>query len=245
MLFCISLKYCFIVKHFDELTTLVSSLGTDFSVIGLTETKFPSSVEPSINYSLLNYSVIQTPSDSSAGGSLLYVSDRLNFKPRNDLSSLMNKSRQLETTFIEIIYGRKKNILVGCICKRPKMSIDGFNNKHLYPVLCKAHTEKKTLLILGNFNINLLQTDIENSVSSFLDMIGYFALLPQIVYPTRITNNSRTLIVNIFFDSSNVETFSGNLIWHISDHLPQFLFIKNMDPNKKKISRKERFPFQT
>ena len=220
-------------KHFDELTTLVSSLGTDFSVIGLTETKFSSSVEPSINYSLPNYSVIQTPSDSSAGGSLLYVSDRLNFKPRNDLSSLMNKSSQLESTFIEIIYNKKKNILIGCIYKHPKMSIDEFNNKHLYPVLRKAHTEKKTLLILGDFNINLLQIDSENSVSSFLDMIGSFALLPQVIYPTRITSNSRTLIDNIFFDSSNVETFSGNLTWHISDHLPQFLFIKNMHPNKK------------
>ena len=79
-----------------------------------------------------------------------------------------------------------------------------------------------------------MQIDSENSVSSFLDMIGSFALLPQIIYPTRITSNSRTLIDNFFFfDSSNFETFSGNLTWHISDHLPQFLFIKNMHPNKK------------
>ena len=56
---------------------------------------------------------------------------------------------------------------------------------------------------------------------------------PQVICPTRVTNFSKTLIDNIFFDSSNAKTFSGNLTWNISDHYPQFLLIKNIYPDKK------------
>ena len=56
-------------------------------------------------------------------------------------------------------------------------------------------------------------------------------MLPQIIFPTRITNTSKTLIDNIFTDSSNFQISSGNLTYHISDHLPQFSIFKNMNIN--------------
>ena len=79
---------------------------------------------------------------------------------------------------------------------------------------------------MGDFNINLLNANNDKSVSNFLDIFGSFSLLPQIIFPTRVTNSSETLIDNIFFDSSNSKTCSGNLTWNISDHYPQFLMIK-------------------
>ena len=57
--------------------------------------------------------------------------------------------------------------------------------------------------------------------------MGSYDLLPQILLPTRITDNSQTLIDNIFLDSSTFLPISGNLTYHISDHLPQFLLLKN------------------
>ena len=83
--------------------------------------------------------------------------------------------------------------------------------------------------------ISTTTTENNQSVSNFLDILGPYALLPQITYPTRVTNNSKTIIDNIFLDSSNLETYSGNITWNISDHLPpQFLLIKNIYPNKIK-----------
>ena len=81
-------------------------------------------------------------------------------------------------------------------------------------------------------DINLLNANNDKSVSNFLDIFGSFSMLPQIIFPTRVTKFSKTLIDNIFFDSSNSKTFSGNLR-NISDHYPQFLMIKNIYPNKK------------
>ena len=144
----------------------------------------------------------------------------------------MYKSKELESTFVEIVYA-KKNIIVGCVYKLPKMCIDNFNNDFLYPLLDKVNKEKKTLLLMGDFNINLLNSNNDNLVSNFLDIFGSFSLLPKIILPTRVSNTSKTLIDNIFYDSSNSKTISGNLTCNISDHYPQFLMLKNIYPNKK------------
>ena len=114
------------------------------------------------------------------------------------------------------------------------MYIDEFNDNYLHPLMDKVNTEKKSLILLGDFNINLLNTENNQSVSNFLDIMGSYALLPRMTYPIRVTNNSKTIIDNIFLDLSHLETYSGNITWNISDHLPQFLLNKNIYPDKKK-----------
>ena len=111
------------------------------------------------------------------------------------------------------------------------MSIDEFNEVFLLPLLEKASKENKPLILLGDFNINLLKSDTDNFISHFLDILGSFSLLPQIIFPTRITNTSKTLIDNIFADLSNFQIFSGNLTYRLSDHLPQFSIFKNLNIN--------------
>ena len=107
------------------------------------------------------------------------------------------------------------------------MCIDNFNNNFLYPLLDKVNREKKTLLLMGDFNVNLLHSDNNNSVSNFLDIFGSFSLLPQIILPNKGKFIPlKTLIDNIFYDSSNSKTISGNLTCNISDHYPQFLMLK-------------------
>ena len=48
----------------------------------------------------MNYSHQFFPTESSAGGKLLYIRNRLSYKPRNDLS--IYKPTELESSFIEI-----------------------------------------------------------------------------------------------------------------------------------------------
>ena len=216
-----------LTKHFDELQNLLCTLDTTFSIIAITETKFSRNILPFVNYSLPHYSIEHTPTDSSAGGALLYISNHLAYKPRNDLTKKLYKAKELESIFIELIYKRKKNIVIGCIYKHPPMSIEEFNKYFLLPILDKINKEKKTILLLGDFNIDLLKSNIDNNISYFLDIMGSYDLLPQILLPTRITDNSQTLIDNIFLDSSTFLPISGNLTYHISDHLPQVLLLKN------------------
>ena len=49
------------------------------------------------------------------------------------------------------------------------------------------------------------------------------SLFPQITIPARITPRSKALIDNIFSNSADESSISGNLWYSISDHLAQFL----------------------
>ena len=53
-----------------------------------------------------------------------------------------------------------------------------------------------------------------------------FGFLPHILQPTRITAFSSTIIDNIYSNNIEQETFSGNILIQLSDHLSQFLSIK-------------------
>ena len=65
-----------------------------------------------------------------------------------------------------------------------------------------------------------------NPTREFLDLFSA-SLTPQITIPTRLTVRSRTLIDNIFTNSVEENSASGNLECCISDHLAQFLIFLN------------------
>ena len=90
-------------KHFDELNTLLSLLQHNFSFIGISETRFLYGREPVLDFSITGYSHISTPTDSTAGGVILYISNTLAFKPRPDLSSSLYSSKLLKSVFVEIV----------------------------------------------------------------------------------------------------------------------------------------------
>ena len=58
---------------------------------------------------------------------LLYISSDLNYKVRNDLK--ICKAKELESVFVEIINKDKKNYIIGCIYKHPKMLTHEFNDR--------------------------------------------------------------------------------------------------------------------
>ena len=80
-------------------------------------------------------------------------------------------------------------------------------------------------MLCGDFHIDLLNKDCNNS-TSFLNTMYSLPLLPIISKPTRITDNSATLIDNLLIsEPCNFE--SGILISDISDHFPIFFTGKN------------------
>ena len=80
---------------------------------------------------------------------------------------------------------------------------------------------------MGDFNINLLNYDSHSETNDFINLMISHYFLPHMLHPTRVTDHSATIIDNIFSNSLESDTISGNLLSQISDHLPQFLVIKN------------------
>ena len=106
------------------------------------------------------------------------------------------------------------------------MDICTFNDHYLNQLL--DNLSKETNKTVGDFNIDLLNFDTSEYVSTFLDDLASNSLQPQILLPTRISNNSKTLIDNIFCNIPNTlvkSAMSGNISSSISDHLPQFFIL--------------------
>ena len=101
-----------------------------------------------------------------------------------------------------------------------------FNNEYLKSLLAKILQEEKTYLLMDDFNINFINTDTDYNVSDFYDILSSKFFAPYILQPTRLTKNSKTLI-DVFLNSIEFNTFSGNLTSQILDHLPQFLTLKD------------------
>ena len=141
---------------------------------------------------------------------------------------MIYKSFELESTFIEICNTKKTNIIIGCIYKHPNMNINEFNDDYLNELLDKLSKESKTLFLLGDFKINLLNYDIHPPTNEFLDSLLSHYFLPHILQPSKVTTNSKTLTYNIFSNMAVPNIISGNLTASILDHLPQFLVAPNI-----------------
>ena len=90
-----------------------------------------------------------------------------------------------------------------------------FNDTYLQNTLEKLSYENKDIILMGDFNIDILKYD---DSAAFLDMMYENFLLQYISSPTRVTPRSQTLFDNIFSNITEDEIISGNITTAISDH---------------------------
>ena len=134
----------------------------------------------------------------------------------------------IESTFIEILNKKQKNLIIGCVYKHPKHEVKDFTNNNMMSLLDKLSNENKDIMIMGDLNVNLINCNDDKNISNFLETMRSHSFLPFITNPTRITRNTKTLIDNIFYNKPLNDIMSGNLSSIISDHLIEFL----IEPSK-------------
>ena len=109
------------------------------------------------------------------------------------------------------------------------MDICTFNHHHPNPLLDNISKEiNKKIVLLGDFNIDLLNFDTSEHVSTSLDDLASNLVQLHIPLPTRIYNNSKNLIIYIFCNITNPlvkSAMSGSIESSISDHLWQFFIL--------------------
>ena len=111
------------------------------------------------------------------------------------------------------------------------MDLTDFNCNYLNKLLGNISKEQKSVFLLGDFNVDLLNYDEHNPTNEFLDSLASNSFIPLMLQPTRITGHSNTLIDNTFSNVIDPDIISGNLTATISDHLPQLSIIPNMFGN--------------
>ena len=135
----------------------------NFDIKGETETRITKQLSLLNNFNRNNYSREFTPTETTAGGTLLYIATHRSYKCRNDLN--IYKKNELESTFMEIVNPKKPNIIVGVIYWHPSMDFTDFNSNYLNKLLENISKEQKSIFLLGNFNVNLLNYNEHNSIN--------------------------------------------------------------------------------
>ena len=71
--------------HIDDLKNFLSELSIKFDIICISESRLSQKNLQTTNINLTGCNIEQTPRESSAGGVLLYISQKFSYKQRKDL----------------------------------------------------------------------------------------------------------------------------------------------------------------
>ena len=210
-------------NKFDLFQQSLQNSNFNFDIIAITETsQKESNGNFLVNVDLKGYSLFSTSTNTSKGGTAIYINESFVTQERQDLTI---KTNHIESVWVEIKNKRSKNIICGNIYRHPHdMYFQDFL-EYLEETLSKISSENKEIYICGDFNIDLLKLDSNTKYKQFYDLMCSYGFAPKILQPSRITENTATLIDNIFTNNLENNVISGNIITDLSDHYSQFITI--------------------
>ena len=171
-------------------------------------------------------------SNKYGGVAILSQKDKYKINPKYEYKMIKTcncSGCQFENKWVEISSDTQKYIL-GCIYRHPNSNVN-----HFRQALCKTldMIENNSICLLGgDLNINLINinnSEVTNYVTDLMSQ-GFF---PKIYLPTRITDNTCTLIDHFFVrlpcKDNKTDTVSGNIFADITDHLPIFIGLTSLE----------------
>ena len=96
-------------------------------------------------------------------------------------------------------------------------------------ILSKNKATKKEMILIGDFNMSLLDFDENKRVQSFANLMFRFGMIPTINKPTRVTRHTATAIDHVFTNTivDNIEIKTAIVKTDISYHFPLIFVTKN------------------
>ena len=217
-------------KNFNQLRSLIENTQLPkSSIIGLTETWF--SQTPSSLFSLKDYNLIVNNRVNKIGGGVaMYIPDQYDYTVISNLSTM---SEDMESLFIELKVPTSKNITLGIMYRPPQSDHANFVDT-LHDLLLDTAIKDNLCVIMGDFNIDLVNSASNNSSQEFLETFLASSFLPLITKPTRVAHTSATIIDNIFTNILPVPK-AGIILSDISDHFAIFAHLQlKITTNKSK-----------
>ena len=209
-------------RNLENLEThLLDELDFHFDLIGVTETKITNSNELMFNPNIAGYTFEYVPTPLASGGVGLFINEALNYEILEKTSN-----EAFQALWIEISFTQKKNIICGIIYRQhnsPEQFQQYFEN-----TIEKLTLSGKQLFLMGDINIDLLKSETCRFSHDFLLALQSCYLIPTIDKPTRVYNDSATLIDNIFVNIPDQVLMSGNVVSDISDHFSQFCILQTI-----------------
>ena len=216
-------------SKFSELEAFVDDLSKTnfkFSVICLQETWLTDNDDLCL-FSLPGYDCIsQGKHCSGKGGLVIYVDNTYISKVKLNI----NMHESWEGLIVRITGGGlTKTVTLGNIYRPPRSRNDDLNsfiNEFGY-IISSLENNNSHLIFAGDFNINLLKLNENDTYSNFFDTLISHSLYPLITLPTRFTRTNGTLIDNFFCKLCKyvLESTAGILTKRFSDHQPYFMML--------------------
>ena len=237
---CLSLCSFNVNRFSKNLDTFVHEYMSEckFSIVSLVETKLTPDIENLFNID--GYQMYSNCYKRNSGGVSMYISDK--YTNHFERTDLRRSTDCIECLFVELsILGQAKNILVGVVYHRPSSSgLDFLRDlSRIFSNICK---ENKKIYITGDFNFDLLKHENSLPVRNLIDLLHGYNLLSLINKPTRVTNETASIIDHIW---SNVTkcSFSGAVTIEVTDHYPTFPVLSFSKGNDNSLFDKRIYRF--
>ena len=214
-----------ILPKLSEIKYLVSNPDSNIDILCLSETFLSSSVQTKeINIQGYN-SFRKDRCTKSGGGLLLYISKLLISIRREDL-----EISDIEVIWIEILNKHQRPLLIAYIYRPPNCHADWVTK--FETMLLHAETEEKEMLILGDFNFDILSNKVP---SKWVYLKNIFNLSQVVSTATRVTRSSSTLIDHVYTNEPENINFVNVPNYSISDHYPVCISHKRGLKSKKQL----------
>ena len=206
--------------NLPALENCLDVMDFDFSIIGISETWLRD--WNCDLYNIEGYDFVESHRPVRTGGGVgIYLKRDIPFQHRTDL---IIHSDLCEYIFVEIekeIFQQSKNIVIAVIYRPPGTDLKAFSDA-MHDLLNAIKRENKIFYLMGDYNINLLNYGKHNETNEFVDMMHAHSFISLINRPTRVNQQSATLIDNIFTNKHDdlVNTFQCLIYTDISDHYP-------------------------
>ena len=152
-------------NKFDLFKQTIKDFNITFDIIAITETSQKAENENFLlNVDLGGYTLFSTPTDTTKGGTALYVKDSFVTLERVDLNI---KNKHFESTWVEIKNKRSKNIICAAIYRHPHDTHFQEFFEYMEHSITKLSEEKKEIYICGDLNIDLLKLESNRKYQQF------------------------------------------------------------------------------
>ena len=219
-------NYDLLFKYLDE------EYKFQFDILSFDETWLSSGIDQLISFESYTPLFKHKIPNKQGGGLAYFIKNGLKYNNRNDIAIPPNLHNKLDCLFIEV-FAQNTWLVIGLMYRSPSHDSIADVNTYLQDIIGKIQQERKTLILLGDLNINLLKVNTDTNTASYFDVMIYNNLIPVVTLPTRATNTSASLIDHIFTDMNPKKLTAGTIKTDITDHFTNFMFIKTDVPEKQ------------
>ena len=223
-------------KNNEELCQFLSTINHEFDLLVLSEIW---------SYNIIHFQNLipgynfyyDLPDSSNVGGVGIYVRNTLQHTVIDRYKIFNTDQCRVENLWMEVTKDCSKYI-IGGLYRHPGFKVSDFTQK-FECVLTQISNHKLPCIIAGDINIDLKKFHSHSDTKTYLDSLIVNNFVPVVVMPTRISDRSATLIDHIYYcdptKRNGVDNVIGGNFWcDITDHLPNFVIIKNNSKNQKK-----------